>query len=172
VRGRQQHCGRGSHRRRAAGPLGESPHEQIGGQCGGEGEQRVHAAEAAVDAEQLRGRGNERGRDAGEPAGQAAAEVVTEDDRCESEENRNRPQCNDRRLDCESEMREEEMERCAAAVEHHGLDEVRKRLHRDQPGERLVLVDRLRRRVPYELDERVDERPSNGEGCCHGGHCG
>jgi hypothetical protein len=168
VRRGEQQCGGSSESRRPPGPLGESPHEQVGGQRGGEGKERVHATEAAVDAEQLRGRDDKRSRDAGQPTSQAAAEVVAEDDRGESEENRDGPERKDGRLDGEGEVREEEMERRAAAVDHHGLDDIGKRLRGDQSGERLVLVNRLRRRIPYEPDEQVDEHAADGGRCCDG----
>ena len=148
--------GRGGHgaRRRAL----DAAHEEVDGKSRREGEERVHAPEAPVDGEHPRGRGNDRRGDTGDTPVQPPAEVVAEDDRRDGEDDGDPAQGLRRGVEEEGEVDEDEVERRAAAVPHRRGDHLPERPRGDEPGNGLVLEERLRADVGDELDEEVGAR--------------
>ena len=155
----QRCCCRGEHLT-ALWPL-ERTHEQVGGKRTREREERVHPPERPVHQQQLR-RCCERSCD--EPrrsAGEPAREVVTDRHRCQREDEREPAQGLRRRVDGQSNMGQQEMQRRSSAIEDDGVQQVAEWPCGDQPGDGLVLVQGLPADVGQEACE--EERHQSRE---------
>ncbi len=155
--GQQPACCRGRCDRRRRAQL-ERADEQDGKEGSHEREECVHPPEAAVDGQRSRGR-CDRGRD--DPAAapsEPTTELEAERHRPDGEHDRQPAKRFRARVDPERDVAEHEVERSAAAIDEDGVEHLTERPHRDQPGDRLVLVEPLARNVgPEPIEKKTAE---------------
>ena len=147
----------------------ECPHEEIGGERTRECEQRVHPSERPVDQQELRRRGEDRRNEAGGLAGEPTREVVAERDRGEREHDRNPAQHLGRRIERQGDVREQEVERRAAAIEHDRVQQVPERARGDQAGDRFILMEGLAADIRTKARKEQAHRSRQQQG---GNECG
>jgi hypothetical protein len=58
-------------------------------------------------------------------------------------------------------VHEHEVERRPAAVDDHGLEYLAERAHRDEPGDRLILIERLAPNIWHEPIEEQQARSAD-----------
>ncbi len=121
----------------------QRPDEQVCGKRSDEHVERVHPPEAPVDRERRR-RSRDRRRDQpGCLPAESPAEVEAQRYRRHRAHDREPAKRLGARVQGEHAVREHEVERSAAPVQHHRLEHLVERPHGDQAGNRLVLVQRL-----------------------------
>jgi hypothetical protein len=121
----------------------DAANEEIGGERGREGEERVHAPEAPVHRQHPRGGGHDSRCDAGATPVQPPAEVVTEQDGTNREDDGDPAERISGGVEEEREVDEDEMERRPAAIPHRRGDHLSEGPRGDEPGHGLVFEERL-----------------------------
>ena len=154
MHGRQQERGERSDEGGAGGPKLERAGEQVGRERAHESEERVHAAHRPVEGKDGRGRGDERRGRSGHGPCQTPPEVEAERNRGDGEDDREPAQSLRRGVDRERDVRQQEVERRAAPIPQHGREKLAERTRGDQPGDRLVLEERLPADVGDEPKEK------------------
>ena len=155
--GQQPACCRGRCDRRRRAQL-ERAHEEDGEKRCDEREECVHPPEAAVDGQCSRGGCDCGCDDAGRRSAEPTPELEAERHRPEGEHDRQPAKRFRARVDPERDVAEHEVERSAAAIDENGLENLSERPHRDQPGDRLVLVEPLARNVgPEPIEKKTAE---------------
>ena len=133
----------GSRERPAPGALLVGDEEEVDRERRCEDVQRVHARERPVDEQERRRRDDERGDCSRHRAPEAPPDIPAERQRREREDDGEPAERERRRVEGERDVREDEMERAAAALPHHRLDDLAERPRGDQAADGLVLEERL-----------------------------
>src|SRR5215216_6878943 len=132
----------------------QRPDEEVGEERRDEHVQRIHPAEAPVDGERRGRRSHCRGDDARDRPREASREIEAQGYRREGGDHGQPAETLGARVEPERRVCEYEVEWRAAAVYHDGLEHLGERPHRDQPGDRLVLVVRLPAHVRLKAVEK------------------
>jgi hypothetical protein len=141
----------------------ERPHEEVGSECGGEGEERVHATEAAVDREHPRAGCDDRRSCARDVAVHPAAEVVADGHRRQGEDDGEPAQRLRRGIERERDVDEQEVERRPTPVPQGRDDDLPRRPGPDQARDGLVLEERLAVNIGRQAGEEKRARPDGAD---------